>query len=275
MSEIKWIDSCRICKDEVCGIVDHLVKTKQTKSVRSAARMLSKQIDGEVSAGAIRELHRRAKMAQSVPPKKSINSRILNETCAISDLYKLIKSGKKFGTIYADPPWPYSNQATRSATDSHYDTMTLEDIANLPISELIKEKSHLHLWTTNAFIFECLKILEAWGFEYKSLFVWCKGTIQHGRLKPQMGIGNYWRLGTEFLITGVKGNLTFLDRNQINWIVARRTKHSSKPESIANIIEKVSPGPYLELFGRKTRERWTVWGNEIDRTLFNRQIFNE
>lgn len=186
------------------------------------------------------------------------------ETCAISDLQRLIDTGKKFGTIYADPPWKYSNQATRASTDKHYETMTPEEIAELPIKSLAAEKAHLHLWTTNAFLFECPKIFDAWGFEYKGIFVWTK---------KQMGIGNYWRVSHEFLVLGVRETLRFYDNSQMSWIATDRTKHSVKPERVAEIIEKVSPGPYLELFGRRTRDHWTVWGDEIERTLFNEAAF--
>jgi N6-adenosine-specific RNA methylase IME4 len=186
------------------------------------------------------------------------------ETCAIDDLSSLVASGKRFGCIYADPPWKYDNQATRASTDNHYSTMSVDDIAALPVKELADEQAHLHLWTTNAFLFECPKILDAWGFEYKGVFLW---------VKPQMGIGNYWRVSHEFLILGVRGKLGFRDHSQMSWLQAERTRHSSKPESVRGIIEKVSPGPYLELFGRKTCDGWVTWGNEIERTLFNEKAF--
>lgn len=186
-----------------------------------------------------------------------------NETCATSDLQTLIDTGKKFGTIYADPPWPYQNQATRSATDNHYSTMNLEDIAALPISQLTAGQAHLHLWTTNGFLFESKAILEAWGFEYKSCFVW---------VKPEMGIGNYWRVSHEFLLLGVKGKLTFADHTLMSWLHHNRVGHSRKPEAVRQFIEKASPGPFIELFARRTTDGWTAWGNEIERTIFNEQI---
>lgn len=181
------------------------------------------------------------------------------ETCSVSDLAELVMRGKRFSTIYADPPWPYQNQATRAATSNHYGVMTLEDIAALPVRELTTENAHLHLWTTNAFLFDARAIMEAWGFEYKSCFVW---------VKPQMGIGNYWRVSHEFLLFGVKGSLPFADRGQMSWRQWDRTRHSEKPYEMYQLIEKVSPGPYLELFARRQVEGWTSWGNEIERDLF-------
>jgi N6-adenosine-specific RNA methylase IME4 len=179
--------------------------------------------------------------------------------CTVYDLRTLIHKGYRFGTIYADPPWQYDNQATRAATDNHYPTMTLEEIAALPIQELAADNAHLHLWTTNSFIFDCPRIMEAWGFEYKSKFTWCK---------PYFGLGNYWRVATEDMLLGVRGSQPFRDAGLINWLESDRGEHSEKPEAIRRLIERASPGPYLELFGRRPVAGWTVWGNEIDRAEF-------
>lgn len=170
----------------------------------------------------------------------------------ISDLAQL--NGKKFSCIYADPPWKYSNQGTRASTDNHYSTMTVEEIAVLPIGELAEENCHLHLWTTNAFLFECPKIFAAWGFEFKSSFVW---------VKPQMGIGNYWRNSHEVLLLAVKGSMTAKARNLRSWAEISRGAHSVKPDQVRHMIEQISPGPYLELFGRRYAKGWTVFGNEL------------
>lgn len=186
-----------------------------------------------------------------------------NTTCTVDDLEKLMADGRKYGTIYADPPWAYGNQGTRAATDNHYPTMTVEEIAALPIAELAAENAHLHLWTTNAFLFECQKLFEAWGFEYKSAFVW---------VKPQMGIGNYWRVSHEFLLLGVRGSMPFLNHSLMSWSQIDRTRHSAKPERVRLMIEQASPGPRLELFARRVSQGWTSWGNEIERTMFDADV---
>ena len=182
------------------------------------------------------------------------------DALTVEDLRSLIEQEKRFNCIYADPPWRYGNQATRAATDNHYPTMTPEEIAALPVAELAADDAHLHLWTTNAFLFDCKAIMEAWGFTYKSMLVWCK---------PQMGIGNYWRVSHEILLLGVRGRCPFRDRGQMSWVMADRTTHSTKPEDVRERIERVSPGPRLELFGRRTAPGWTVWGNQIARHLFD------
>lgn len=174
------------------------------------------------------------------------------QTRIVSSLDEL--NGEEFGTIYADPPWQYGNQATRASTDNHYDTMTVDALCELPVGQLAADKSHLHLWTTSGFLFDAARIIEAWGFTYKSHFVW---------VKPQMGIGNYWRLSHEILLLGVRGGLRFNDKSLRSWGEFDRASHSEKPEAIRGMIERASRGPYLELFGRKRVVGWTVFGNQI------------
>lgn len=175
----------------------------------------------------------------------------------VQNLSELISAGAKFSTIYADPPWRYDNKATRSNVDSaaeYKGTMSIDEICAEPVSEIVTEQAHLHLWTTNAFLFDARKVMEAWGFEYKSCFVW---------VKPQMGIGNYWRVSHEFMLLGVRGGLRFADKGQKSWLEHNRGKHSQKPHIIRNTIQKVSPGPYLEMYGRHIVDGWTVYGNQI------------
>ena len=181
-------------------------------------------------------------------------------TCTMEDLAGLVTAGRKFGTIYADPPWLYDNQGTRAATGNHYGSITVDRLCDMHVAELAAADAHLHLWTTNAFLFDAPKIFAAWGFEFRSSFVW---------VKPQMGIGNYWRNSHEFLLTGIRGNAKrFNDHGIMSWLECDRGAHSAKPEQVRGFIERASPGPYLELFGRLPAERWTVWGNQIERNLF-------
>jgi N6-adenosine-specific RNA methylase IME4 len=263
---MEWIYKCgrswKYCKDGFTGRYNELKEEHKRPAVEMSREWLEKT-GREWNPKAIAMKYQRLTTTEcgNYEPCQCDYER--EPAKAVLDLSLL--SGKKFGTIYADPPWAYSNQGTRASTNNHYDTMNIEEIANLPIKELAADKSHLHLWTTNAFLFECPKILESWGFEYKGVFVW---------IKPQMGIGNYWRVSHEFLILGVRGGLTFLDHSQMSWVSFPRSGHSKKPEEVASIIEKVSPGPRLELFGRRTREGWTVFGNEIKKELFNQDAFN-
>lgn len=182
-------------------------------------------------------------------------------TCTTADLYQLAESGRQFGCIYIDPPWLYENQATRASTGNHYGGMTVDELCDLPVRDLAAADSHLHLWITNGFLFEAPKLFNAWGFEFRSSFIW---------VKPQTGIGNYWRNSHEILLTAIRGNAkSFNDHSMKSWGQFDRTAHSAKPEQIRNLIERASAGPYLELFGRRLVEGWTVWGDQIERNLFN------
>lgn len=175
---------------------------------------------------------------------------------SVSDLALLPKN--HFGCVYADPPWQYGNQGTRASTDNHYNTMSIADLCAMPIAELVADDAHLHLWTTNAFIREAFTVIEAWGFEYRSMFIW---------VKPQMGIGNYWRVSHEIMLLGIRGDAKrFNDKSLKSWVSAERKKHSSKPECVREMIEKASSGPYLELFGRKQTKGWTVFGNQVSKS---------
>lgn len=187
----------------------------------------------------------------------------------ITDLNELVSAGAKFGAIYADPPWSYDNKATRSAVagtqERHRDcayksTMTVDEICAEPVGALAEERSHLHLWTTNAFLFDAKRVMDAWGFEYKSCFVWAK---------TQMGIGNYWRVSHEFMLLGVRGGLRFADKSLKSWAEFPRTKHSRKPREVRDMVERASPGPYLEMYGREALDApWTVYGNEVVAGMF-------
>ena len=182
----------------------------------------------------------------------------------VDDLFSLVTAGKQFGTIYADPPWLYDNQGTRAATHRHYGGMTVEALCELPIAQLALPDAHLHLWTTNGFLFECPQLFKAWGFEFRSSFVW---------VKSQMGIGNYWRNSHEILLTAIRGDAKrFNDHSLISWLECERGKHSGKPEQVRSFIERASPGPYLELFARQQVDPWMAWGNQIERTIFSRSV---
>jgi N6-adenosine-specific RNA methylase IME4 len=182
-----------------------------------------------------------------------------------SDLGTLLAGGRRFGTIYADPPWLYNNQATRAATSNHYSGMTVDQICALPISELAAQAAHLHLWVTSPFLFEAWRIFDAWGFKYDAdgTFVW---------LKREMGLGNYWRNATELLLTATRGDPKPQFQDVDSYLICSRGKHSAKPERVRHLIEKTSPPPRLELFGRAPSPGWTVWGNQIEFGLFDGNV---
>lgn len=177
--------------------------------------------------------------------------------------------GKKFHTILADPPWRFTNRTGKVAPEHHrlsrYQTMTTEDICGLPIATLAADPAHLYMWVPNALLPDGLRVLSAWGFEYKSNIVWHKVRKDGG--SDGRGVGFYFRNVTELLLFGVRGkNARTLDpgRSQVNFIATRKREHSRKPDEQYDLIESCSRGPYLELFARGVRPGWTYWGNQAD-----------
>lgn len=168
----------------------------------------------------------------------------------------------KFHCIVADPPWT-KNQTSGGKNSyggaiNHYPLMSLERIKAMPVADLADENAHLYLWVTNGNIDEGLEVVKAWGFRYITVFHW---------IKPKMSTGMYIRGASESCIFAVRGKLPPKCRTQINWLISYPTVHSEKPREFASIVERVSPGPYLELFCRRrpaSNEKWWCWGAECE-----------
>lgn len=180
-----------------------------------------------------------------------------------------------YSTVLADPPWQFQNRTGKVAPEHkrllRYPTMELKEIMELPVSKLAAAKSHLYLWVPNALLQEGLKVMEAWGFTYKSNLVWYKVRKDGG--PDGRGVGFYFRNVTELVLFGVRGSMRTLQpgRTQVNILSSRKREHSRKPDEIYDLVESCSPGPYLELFARFCRPGWDQWGNEDveENTLLN------
>jgi N6-adenosine-specific RNA methylase IME4 len=185
---------------------------------------------------------------------------------AVQDLLS-IANEQRFGAILADPPWRFQNKTGKMAPEhrrlNRYATLTLAEIKALPVGQAAAETSHLYLWVPNALLPQGLEVMEAWGFGYKSNIVWHKVRKDGG--PDGRGVGFYFRNVTELLLFGVRGkNARTLGpgRTQVNYLATRKREHSRKPEEQYNLIQSCSPGPFLELFARGTREGWRCWGTE-------------
>ena len=173
----------------------------------------------------------------------------------------------KFGTILADPPWQFTNQTGKIAPENkklkRYKTMDLEEIKSLPVERVASKRSHLYLWVPNALLKEGLEVMEAWGFKYKTNIIWNK--VRKDGEPDGRGVGFYFRNTTEIVLFGTRGTKVRTlkpGRTQVNMIRTKKREHSRKPDELYKIIEKCSWGPYLELFARGTRKKWTSWGNQ-------------
>ncbi|MCQ8186198.1 MT-A70 family methyltransferase [Parvularcula maris] len=184
------------------------------------------------------------------------------------DLLKTAGS-TRFGTILADPPWQFTNRTGKMAPEhkrlNRYATMSLGEICDLPVGQVAAEPSHLYLWVPNALLPDGLRVMEAWGFQYKSNIVWHK--IRKDGGSDGRGVGFYFRNVTEMILFGVRGkNARTLDlgRRQVNLLATRKREHSRKPDEQYDLIEGCSWGPRLELFSRGVRPGWTAWGNQAE-----------
>jgi N6-adenosine-specific RNA methylase IME4 len=191
-------------------------------------------------------------------------------------MIELPESGReRFRTILADPPWRFANRTGKVAPEHRrlrrYRTLSLQEIRALPVAGLAAERCHLYLWVPNALLPEGLDVLRAWGFSYKTNLVWYK--IRKDGGPDGRGVGFYFRNVTELLLFGVRGkNARTLPpgRRQVNLLTAAKRDHSRKPEGFQELIERCSPGPYLELFARERREGWSQWGDELQAAPFPR-----
>jgi N6-adenosine-specific RNA methylase IME4 len=177
--------------------------------------------------------------------------------------------GRKFRTILADPPWRFTNRTGKVAPEhrrlARYGTMSTNEIAALPVPALTESTAHLYLWVPNALLPDGLRVLEAWGFQYKANIVWHKVRKDGG--SDGRGVGFYFRNVTELLLFGVRGKNARTEapgRSQVNYMSSRKREHSRKPDEQYELIEECSKGPYLEMFARGTRPGWTYWGNQAD-----------
>jgi N6-adenosine-specific RNA methylase IME4 len=145
-----------------------------------------------------------------------------------------------YATLLADPPWNIHQRGTLGA-HRHYRLIAADD-------------AHLWLWVTNASLWAGKQVMDPW-FTYRSILTWTK---------PRFCLGTYLRNLTEHLLLGTRGRAPVLFRGQGSWFYAPVQEHSHKPEEQCAIIERCSPSPYLELFARRLRLGWHVWGDEVD-----------
>ena len=185
---------------------------------------------------------------------------------AAQSLEQLIADGKRFATISMDPPWTfktYSDKGKDRSPEKHYVTMSYDEIAALPVPELMAENGLLHLWTSWPLLPQAFNLLSHWGLHYSTCgLLWIK-TKADGSEGLFTGMGYWSRSNSEFTLLATRGHPVRLAKDVHQVIVSRVEEHSRKPEEAATRMERLSPGPYLEMFARRPREGWTVWGNEV------------
>jgi site-specific DNA-methyltransferase (adenine-specific) len=174
---------------------------------------------------------------------------------------------KKYDIIYADPPWRYNNKKTGrlmlSGSASKYATMSLNEIASLPIKNIASKNSVLFLWATTPLLPEALYVMKSWDYKYKTMVVW--------RKIMSLGMGYWCRIQCEYLLLGIRGNIKAFRLQESNFIQTKALKHSEKPEEFRELIERATSKMLsrnkVELFARKRVEGWDAFGNEIENSI--------
>ena len=173
---------------------------------------------------------------------------------------------KKYNIIYADPPYKfktYSNKGMGRSAENHYSTMSINDINDLPVSSICDRNCILFLWIIDSMLQESFKIIESWGFQYKTVaFTWVKENKKSDGFFKGMG---YWtRCNPEQCLLATRGKPTRLSKSVSQLIVSKRQGHSKKPDIIRDkIVELCGDLPRIELFARQKTDGWDTWGNDI------------
>lgn len=177
---------------------------------------------------------------------------------------------KKYKIIYADPPWQYkvySEKGKGRSAENHYPTMSIEDICKLPIKDLADEDCVLFIWMTFPTLKEGFKVIEEWGFKYKTVaFVW----VKQNKKTPSLfwGLGFWTRANAEICILATKGKPKRISAKVHQVIISPIEEHSKKPdETRKRIVELIGDVPKIELFARQKVANWDSWGNEIENDI--------
>lgn len=176
------------------------------------------------------------------------------------DIYN---TDKKYNIIYADPPWSYKDKKCNGACEFHYNTMKINDICNLPIKNIADNNCVLFLWVTYPMLREGLKLMQKWGFTYKTIgFQWIKQNKSGNGFF--FGLGRWTRGNTECCLIATKGKPKRINNSVSQLIFQPLEKHSKKPDLVRNrITELMGDLPRIELFARQYSEGWDCWGNEV------------
>jgi N6-adenosine-specific RNA methylase IME4 len=175
---------------------------------------------------------------------------------------------RKYGAIYADPPWAFRNWSAKGTgrnAISHYECLDFKALASLPVDELAADDCALFLWATDPLLPRALELIQAWGFEYKTVgFYWVKlNTAAKHDADYFTGLGYWTRANPEQCVLATRGKPRRQAKDVRRLVVDKRREHSRKPDVVRERIERLVQGPYLELFARETKLGWDCWGNQL------------
>lgn len=233
-----------------------LMRQDEAEMVETWNELREKYGDQEITAKLIKDAvqvklkrqDKETKRQEQRQYNRDLVENVVPVTDAISRVYQ---------TIVLDPPWDWGDEGDCDQfgrAKPTYATMSIDEIATLPVIDLADDNCHLYLWITNRSLPKGFDLIRDWGFRYITALTWCK---------PSIGMGNYYRGSTEQVLFAVRGSLPLLRNDVGTWFEAPRPGiHSAKPDYFYGMVEQCSPGPWLEMFARNQRPGWTCWGAE-------------
>ena len=185
----------------------------------------------------------------------------------------VVKTGKKYQIIYADPPWSYKTWTAKGghkSASAHYQTMEKKDIQEMPIKEIADNDCTLFLWVTMPNLIEGIELIEKWGFTYKTCaFDWVK-IYKSG--KPVVGLGYWTRANAELCLLATKGKPKRINNSVSQIVIEQPREHSRKPDCVRDrIVQLMGDLPRIELFCRHPEQGWDSMGNELTEEKINGQ----
>lgn len=255
------VKSARVVRDHGAEeLQDKVAKGEVAPSTAADVARLSKEEQRAIVARGEREILEAAKRIRA---EKAVERRAerIERIEEISKGNAPLLTPRRYPIILADPPWRYEQPPmgdTNRSIENHYPTMSLDEICALPVSQIAAEDCLLFLWATAPKLYECMKVVDAWGFEYRTNSVW---------VKDKIGMGYYFRNQHELLLVCRRGEMPPPDAGTqpSSVITAPRLEHSAKPVEVYEIIERLYPSVgKIELFSRSPRDGWASWGNQAE-----------
>lgn len=264
---------------ELLNVSERTLRTAKVVQEEGAPELVAAVETGKVSVSAAADIASKPKeeqveivargekeileAAKAIRAEKAVAKREerLEKIAEISKGNRELATDVRYPIIYADPPWRYENPpmgGTNRSIENHYPTMTLDEICAMPVADLATDDAMLYLWATAPKLAECMKVIEAWGFEYRTNLVWDKEVI---------GMGYHARNQHEILLVAKRGSIPPPEAGKQPSSVhrERRAEHSAKPDFYYEMIEAAYPQlPKIELFCRSPRDGWSVWGNQSE-----------
>ena len=219
------------------------IETQAPPEIKAAVK------SGEMSINQAYQATRREEKAKQQEERRQENE------IKVQTLATPLEAQGLFQTIVIDPPWDWNDEGDISQfgrAKPEYKTMPIEEIEKMPIQNISDDNCHLYLWVTNRSLPKAFRLINAWGFRYVTCLTW---------VKPSFGMGNYFRGSTEQVLFAVKGSQP-IKRHDVgtHFEAPRGEGHSAKPDAFYSLVESCSYAPYIDIFGRKERKGWSVWG---------------